>query len=507
MSFIGKLNLFLTLVVISTGFASAADKIIMTGWDSPTASQWRAQLPDVEKQAFFTGYVIKPTRLLNNKDTISWEVFTGDVWHWNEFKQTVADLSAVKPTIVKDNFLLVSANPGNIDFFDDAAWVQIVDHFKILARVAKVSGLKGLAFDAEPYTPPFKQFSYLSQSGNGVHSFEDYQAKAQQRGGEVLEAVQSEYPDIVILSYVLMSVLPVRQPPKPIDLSSNAYGLIPNFVDGMLDAAGPKVQFVEADENAYLFNTRDQFENTYMSLKSIPYLLNAQSRNVWKTKVKIGHSIYLDAYFNKPDTKYFVDSKKGTIGQRAAMNIVGALNASDGWALIYGEKGTWWKRSSSNYAHWLTKNGNLEYLRSLFVEKNVTGHALIKLADLHNDPVSLKDWTLSADSAGTPDSQCFSQQKNIVGDGLFSVRMLAETNNSSKFYSKVQWIQENGQPYPYFDPVRLSGAVIGSLVEYSALVRAPKKASAIMLSLCSTDNSITNKLSLHNLSVTQLLSN
>ena len=82
--------------------------------------------------------------------------------------------------------------------FDDEAWAQIVEHWRIAARLANQGGLKGILFDPEAYTEPHRQFAYTSQAGWREHTFAEYAAKARERGREIMQAVAGEYPDITI---------------------------------------------------------------------------------------------------------------------------------------------------------------------------------------------------------------------------------------------------------------------------------------------------------------------
>ena len=105
-----------------------------------------------------------------------------------------------------DNFIMLNANPGDVDWFDDAGWRNIVEHWRIAAWVARQSGFKGILFDPEPYAPPHAQFSYSAQPERDKHTFDEYCAKARQRGREVMEAVAEEYPDITIFCFFMNSV-------------------------------------------------------------------------------------------------------------------------------------------------------------------------------------------------------------------------------------------------------------------------------------------------------------
>lgn len=484
-------------------YADASEKIIMTGWDTPTPSQWRAQLLEVEKKAFFSGYVIKPTRVIGSKEVISSYVFSEEVWYWDDFKPALTDLLAVKSSLVKDNFLLVSANPGNVDFFDDIAWGNVVNHWRFLARLAKLGGMKGLVVDTEPYVPPFRQFSFVQQKNNTIYSFMDYKKKARQRGYEVLTAVLSEYPDAVIFWYRLMSQFMRLSSMKTnyvTALHSNNYGLFPDFANGMFDAANSRVLFVEGNEESYTLNSRDDFESAYTALKmNGSNLLDEKHRLLWQSQVKIGHGIYMDAYFNDHNSKWFVDSKGVTVGERMVMNMAAALNASDNWIWVYGEKGYWWKNAKNKNLSWLAKNGNIEYLKKIFVdEKKISNNKIISFKKIN----TFKSWTSSSYFSNGVESKCLYQERNIFGDELFSIQMFIDKQFSNGFFSMVQWKSEE-QLYPYSDTV-YPAERHGQLRKYYALVRAPKSAKFMRLSLCSDKVGSAKNFPVYNLVVSRL---
>jgi hypothetical protein len=140
-------------------------KLIATGWDSPDPATFRAHLAEFE-QFPFDGTVIRPTRVTADGKTLSANMaFNREHWSEVEFQQAMVDLQAATPVTATNNFLLLNANPGDVDWFDDAGWVEIAEHWRLLARLAKQGGLKGIVFDIEPYTSPFQQFNYSTQRG------------------------------------------------------------------------------------------------------------------------------------------------------------------------------------------------------------------------------------------------------------------------------------------------------------------------------------------------------
>ena len=172
-----------------------------------------------------------------------------------------------------------------MDWFDDAGWKEIQEHCRLLARLAHQGGLKGLLFDPEPYTEPFKQFKYSSQARRTEHSFEDYCRKARQRGREVMDAVASEFPDLVLFTYFLFGecsrALGEGGDPQ-LELAGHGYGLLPAFANGWLDRLPPVVNVIDGNEGAYRYNSEARFNAAFVqAVKAEPgqrYILCAKVR-------------------------------------------------------------------------------------------------------------------------------------------------------------------------------------------------------------------------------------
>ena len=148
----------------------------------------------MEKQPF-DGVVLEVTgRTAEGKPCPAAAAFCNQKWQRAWFQTNVDQLRACKCTRFTDNFITIGANPGDVDWFDDAGWRQIVEHWRIAAWLAKQSGCKGLLFDPEPYTPPHSQFSYAAQPG-GSTQFKSMRQKARQRGRQIMQAVVEEYPE------------------------------------------------------------------------------------------------------------------------------------------------------------------------------------------------------------------------------------------------------------------------------------------------------------------------
>jgi hypothetical protein len=218
-------------------------KLIETGWDEPTTERLKQNLAEMEKQPF-DGVVVGAVGLTNEKRAVSLRAaFVADPWQREWFQTCVADLQSCKFARFTDNFVIVGANPGSVDWFDDTGWKNVVDHWRLAAWIAKQGRCEGLLFDPEPYTAPYAQFRYQGQAQQAQHTFAEYYAKARQRGREVMQAVAAEYPDCTLFCYFMNSVnaTAAGQPDPAAALAGAGYGLYPAFVDGWLDAIPPQM--------------------------------------------------------------------------------------------------------------------------------------------------------------------------------------------------------------------------------------------------------------------------
>jgi len=329
-------------------------KLIETGHDMPTAQQLRRDLAAME-QSPFDGVVLEiaadgVTPGVNGCPFR--EMFADIKWERAWFRRSLADLRAVRSARLTDNFVNTNGNPGNVDWFDDAGWGNIVEHFRIAAWVAHEGGLKGILFDAEPYVQPYRQFAYRTQPQRAQHSFVDYYAKARQRGREVMQVMTAEYPGITIFTYFMNSYMVDWDPwggPSAVGLTdprhalaAHPYGLYAAFIDGWLDAAPPTVTFVDGNERAYEYKELSQFWKAAMEIKGpAQEVVSPENRAKYRAQVQVTSGIYLDAHLG-PEHRYWLGGKVEDRAAMLARNVAAALQAADEYVWIYGEQGRWW---------------------------------------------------------------------------------------------------------------------------------------------------------------------
>lgn len=431
-------------------------RLIATGWDSPNAARFRAELAAFEQWGVFDGTTIAPTRRLADGRVVdSRKAFSSDHWDWADFADCVRDLQAAQPKQATNNFLMIYANPGNVDWFDDAGWGEVVDHWRLLARVAKQGGLRGLLYDAEPYTPPHSQFRYTAQPGRDQHAFGEYCVQARQRGREVMRAVAAEYPEITVMTYRLFCDLLDASNSHNLaaKLEPHTYALQPAFVDGWCDVMPPTVYLVEGNEDGYRFNSQAEFDRAFTRLRlNAAAFVSPENRAKFNAQFRIGHGIYLDAHVNPPSSSWHIDLRGGTAAQRLTANVAAALAASDGFVWIYGEQGRWWSGGNQSYALWPERLSGAD--QALLRAKDPAGFARAVLREAEPDANRLlnpsfttvnaiggtKDWWTWQDEqshgqfGSTEGTACLA----CMDDGVFGQTVMVEPGESFALTARVR---------------------------------------------------------------------
>lgn len=315
--------------------SSRPKRLIEWGGDSPNTRQFREQIATLEKSPF-DGTVITAIGKEGDKTIdLAWQSFSGQAFRRESFADAVNDLRATERRRFTDCFLRFNDTPGGVDFFDDAGWSAIVSNAKLAAWIAHEGGLKGWMFDTEQYEK--QQFKYRDQRHADSKSFAEYCAAARRRGQEFIRAVNSEFPDITILftfAYTLMAG-------SWNTLPEAGYGLLPSFLDGMLEAAADKTAFVDAMEFAYPAKTRKEFEFFHVHVHVGGRKLSA-IQDIYEKRMRVGFGLWIDYdWRNKgwdpqtPDKNYFKpDELREALRQ--------ALEVSDRYVWLYSERVNWW---------------------------------------------------------------------------------------------------------------------------------------------------------------------
>jgi len=360
-------------------------KLIATGWDKADPERLLQNLAEMEKRPF-DGVVIEVTGRIDEKRRCQMrQTFTKEKWQREWFEQEVKTLKACKFTRFTDNFVLVGANPGNVDWFDDGGWQNIVENWRIAAWLVKQAGFKGLLFDPEPYTKPYAQFIYAAQPERDKHTFDDYCAKARERGRQMMQAIVGEYPDMTLFCYFMNSVTAAatRQADPRRVLSTLSYGLLPAFVDGWLDVIPPTVTLVDGCESAYRYSSVEEYLEAALLIKgACQNLVSPENRAKYRAQVQVSFGMYLDAYWNPKDSPWYVDGKGGPRVDRLRANVQTALRAADEYVWVYGEKFRWWPTPAKNVREQTWDEALPGCEKALAIARDPIAYARARIAEL-----------------------------------------------------------------------------------------------------------------------------
>ncbi len=408
-------------------------KFIELGWDIPSTQFLRENYKEMQENTPFSGVIYKLHP--SNEGSSSEGMFSASPWKREDFQSCIDDLKACEFTTFTDNFIRVNFTPATIAWDDDAGWEILAEKVAITAWVARESGSKGLAPDFESYGKAM--FHWMPDSGL---TFEETKALARKRGAQFVTAVASEYPNSVILALWLNSINRSAGTSSNPDalLSTAGYGLLPAFIDGMLEAAPAEMVFVDGCENgyyiegaAYTQHALDMLNLTGPCMK----LVAPELRQKYRSQVQSGFGFYLDMYTNPEGNVYYRGPKEdgGTRFDRLCDNLQAAIDAADQYVWVYGEKNRWWnvpETQNPEYPciHWETAlPGLTDRIRMMADPENALKILEERCAQGKYGENLLKNAGFDAVKDGVPENWNFWQDEKAP-----TGKRLAETLNGEK---------------------------------------------------------------------------
>ncbi|MGC8977567.1 MAG: hypothetical protein ACP5OB_08135, partial [Candidatus Ratteibacteria bacterium] len=267
-------------------------KIIESGWGGLTVSQIKENIGKLEeKYWYFDGITIR-------FDPVDNIVPYGGFWPFSY--SIMIDYEKLKPQIEilknlnfkrwKNNFLWVSAyfrSEDNVDWlFDEKIWEKIKENFKVIGRIAKETGCKGIFLDCETPGKKTHIFTYMGYYKEN-YKFEDCDRKAFERGKEIIEILQKEFPDIVVISVDGSRMVALGRSIFQFHWGnlekSSAYPgyfhpemkarLFYSFLSGMLYGAKGNTKIINGEYSAHIGDTiNGPLRNTWFFLNVLPYI-------------------------------------------------------------------------------------------------------------------------------------------------------------------------------------------------------------------------------------------
>ena len=337
-----KLMWLMTVMVVLAGFSAGAEakKVIQFGYDDPDSNTFVAQI-DLMKNQPLDGSVFTTRPVTGTNNEFTWQAWGTTVFSRPEMQHAVDELASVNFGNFNETFMRMCVTPANVDWFDDFS--TIIANCGTAAWIVAQGGAKGIMFDLENYEGQL--WLYSAQKYKTTKTFAQYQAQVRLRGQEVMQAMQAEDPNIIIFLPVAYSYV---WSPSQINgnlalLPTVEYGLMPSFLDGMLDVAGAGVAFVDGYEASYGFKTLSQFQNakTVMQTGCLPIVADDSK---YAAKFSFGFGLWMDYQANSGNwhenpSQFSLNHFTPDEFQTA---LEYALSVSDEYVWIYSETLFWW---------------------------------------------------------------------------------------------------------------------------------------------------------------------
>lgn len=337
-------------------------KLIAWGWDTAYPEKIQNNIRKIEELPV-DGIVLTHFKAVKDgqEAMFEWRCFGRETFEREHLAGTIETLRNIGFQRFTDNFLRFNVQPGDVDWFDDFG--PILHNARLWAEVAKESGLKGWKFDVEDYQE--NVFTYAKQKYAADRPFDEYAGQVRLRGKQLMEAIQAAYPEIVLLLSLAHSY--VNRTPQAAGRLADmpAYGLLPAFLNGMLEAAGPRVRLVDGQEQAYAYLTADDYfrgyhAGTQQALSLVPPELWEKHRGTMEMGVALWANYQLAVpvttakhwppHYMKPEERLRLFEQ----------NVYYALKTADEYAWLYSEQMGWWE---SGYPS-PTPDGAVEAIRA-----------------------------------------------------------------------------------------------------------------------------------------------
>lgn len=278
--------LILLLSLTAPATAQAEKRLIQMGWNTPTLQEMPAYL-DAAQRTPFHG-VVFDIALPSEPRGLGWTIFSREPVNVDYVRAVGAAYKDLEWGRLTDNFLRVTVTPGNVDWFDD--FQQVQRNFRVMAELANILGFRGIMLDTEMYGDNIL-FTYPRQLYKNLHSYDEYNQQAYQRGRQIMRAMNRGYPGITILLTYSTSLAAQRG--GEFDGSHHGYGLLVPFVDGLIAGADENTLIHDGYEGAYQFKSESEFRDAYLLIKeqSLPFSRNPQR---YTQKIRAGFGLWLD---------------------------------------------------------------------------------------------------------------------------------------------------------------------------------------------------------------------
>lgn len=312
-------------------------KLIEYGWDVPAPSFIADHIREMEQRPF-DGLIFRVPNI--------GQVFEARKWQREDAAAELAALEKIEWGRFTDNFVIMYA-ASTMDWFSDADWECVLHNVGLCVEAARLGRCKGVCFDAEPYGA--NPWHYPSQARAKEKSFAEYEAIARKRGAQFMDRIQQEMEAPVVHTFFLLSYFAdiAREHDRAIRaqrLSQEGYGLLPAFLNGMLDAAKPGTVLTDGNESSYYYTEPMPYYRSFYDIRQTGLgLIAPENRAKYLSQVQCSQALYVDylfGYWQNP-----TPAKGLTPEERARWfehNTFWSLTTADEYVWLYSERMNWW---------------------------------------------------------------------------------------------------------------------------------------------------------------------
>jgi hypothetical protein len=318
-------------------------KLIEYGWDVPAPSFVAQNIRQMENRPF-DGLILRVPTIGT--------IFTGKKWDPADPK-IAAELKALEQIQwgkFTDNFVIMYA-ASTMDWFSDADWESVQSNVRLCAQAAKAGRCKGVCFDPEPYGN--NPWLYGKQAHAGEKTFAEYEAQVRKRGAQFMTAIQEVMPNAVVHTFFQLGYLTgLLSEPDPEarerKLSQHPYGLLPAFVNGMLDVALPTITITDGNESSYYYTEPLSYYRAFLNIRQTALgLVAPENRRKYLAQMQCAQALYVDYVFDywgrATPAKYMTPEERAQWFQH---NVYWALTTADEYVWLYSERMDWWQNKN-----------------------------------------------------------------------------------------------------------------------------------------------------------------
>jgi hypothetical protein len=248
--------------------------------------------------------------LLNNLGVVANSPFDGIVINMPATYTTMLNTQSIDYSSVYNYWLqpLVTTMPKlsssylNVNLRDSGDpfgnWTTTLANWKVMAQAGLAAGMRGIYFDNEPYIEP-SALTFPGSATNPGIGLAAYQEQFRQRGADVMNAVQSVWSNVEIVS---LHGPYVSEPTTPNSVRLDQVGASSDdmrgfFFAGMLGAKGPSAIVTDGGE-LYQNRTKDDFDTSVAWRRNaMPQIAGgnvvpANLRDAWASDISLSFGLF-----------------------------------------------------------------------------------------------------------------------------------------------------------------------------------------------------------------------